>query len=692
MNTATSSLCANLPALISYWDKSCHNQFASEIYIAWFGLTPAQLKGMPLREVLGEALYQQTLPNIEAVLRGEHPRFERELRLRLPNSQKIRYALLELKPDWNRGEVCGFYAYHTDITDIKRAQQILQANDQRYLMVLDNMSDGILIFGADGHVTFVSKSYAEQLGYTNIEDIGRDPEAIYTMIHPDDRDKLFAKIYAAIDAKFIDLTYSYRAKHKLGHYIWRQDHAIYNYDSSGQYAGSYVNCRDISALKQAEDTVANLTFYDPLTQLPNRNLLLSRLQQASIATLSQRSKHALLIIHLDNFKGLNNTLGYTQGDKVLKQVGARLQKCVPPSATVARLGGGEFAILIENLSQQISEALAATQTIADMLLTELLRPYLPHQSFRHSISIGASLATRHRHTELELLKQADFAMCEAQKQSGNAVRFFDQHLQEDADCLITLENHLYDAMAKQELQLYYQIQVDHLGNATGAEALLRWLSPELGWIGPKQFIPLAERSDLILSIGDWVLEKACAQLLAWQSHPATAALVLAVNVSAKQFHQSSFVDDIKAMVARYGIKPAQLKLELTESMLIDQVESIIAKMSTLKDLGIQFSLDDFGTGYSSLQHLKRLPINQIKIDQSFVRNIETDNDDKSIVRTIIAMATSMKLSIIAEGVETEQQAGLLFRKGCLEFQGYLFGKPMPIEQFNATLLPQKITH
>jgi EAL domain-containing protein (putative c-di-GMP-specific phosphodiesterase class I) len=285
----------------------------------------------------------------------------------------------------------------------------------------------------------------------------------------------------------------------------------------------------------------------------------------------------------------------------------------------------------------------------------------------------------------ELFKQADLAMYQAKKAGRNTLRFFDPQMQETINARLSIESELRNALENQEFHLYYQVQVDSLRRPTGAEALIRWLHPVRNMVSPAQFIPLAEESGLILPIGKWVLETACAQLKAWQQHEATRNLILSVNVSARQFHKANYVEEVQAAVQRHDINPNLLKLELTESMLLDKIEEIIATMNALKAIGVRISLDDFGTGYSSLQYLKRLPISQLKIDQTFVRDLVTDENDKAIAQTIIAMAHNLNLSVIAEGVETEEQKNILLSKGCSHYQGYLFGKPVPIEQFEELL-------
>lgn len=435
-----------------------------------------------------------------------------------------------------------------------------------------------------------------------------------------------------------------------------------------------------------EDKIKRLAFYDPLTGLANRQLLLDRLHQAFTFSARSGREGALLFIDLDQFKDINDTLGHAIGDLLLQQTAQRLQACMREGDTVARLGGDEFVVMLEDLSRRPIDAATQTEAVGEKILATLGQPYrLATHEYRSTVSIGATLFSDHGNSGEELLKRADIAMYQAKQAGRNALRFFNSTMQDTINTRTSLVTELHKALESNQFHLYYQIQVDSSNRPLGAEALIRWLHPERGPISPAQFIPLAEETGLILPIGLWVLETACTQLKAWEQDALTRDLILAVNVSAKQFRQVDFVAQVQSLIERHAINPMLLKLELTESMLQENIEDTIATMNALKESGVQFSLDDFGTGYSSLQYLKRLPLDQLKIDQSFVRNLATDSSDKAIVRTIIAMAKSLDLDVIAEGVETEEQRRLLLDKGCTDFQGYLFGKPVPIEQFKAFL-------
>ena len=443
---------------------------------------------------------------------------------------------------------------------------------------------------------------------------------------------------------------------------------------------------DITERKAAEERIQHLAFFDPLTNLPNRRLLQDRLNQALVSSARSNREGSLLFIDLDHFKNLNDTLGHDIGDMLLQEVAQRLEACVREIDTVARLGGDEFVVMLLDLSGLAIEAATQAEAIGEKILAAIRQPYqLATQGYHCTASIGITMFNDKQQTTDELMKQADIAMYQAKKDGRNTLRFFDRQMQENISARVLLENELRQALARQQFQLYYQIQVDSDNRPLGTEALIRWLHPERGLVSPAQFIPMAEETDLILPIGLWVIESACAQIRSWQDDARTRDLVLAVNVSARQFHQADFVPQIQAAVSHHAINPQQLKLELTESMLLEDIEYTIATMNALNEIGVRFSLDDFGTGYSSLQYLKRLPLDQIKIDQSFVRDLAVDDSDKAIVRTIVAMAHSLDIAVIAEGVETAEQRHLLLENGCMHYQGYLFGRPLPIEQFEASL-------
>jgi diguanylate cyclase (GGDEF)-like protein len=402
---------------------------------------------------------------------------------------------------------------------------------------------------------------------------------------------------------------------------------------------------------------------------------------------------AILFIDLDAFKTLNDTLGHDKGDLLLQQVAKRLQTCVREGDTVARLGGDEFVVMLEELSESQDEVARQCEAVGEKILATLGQPYLlDGHAVRSTPSIGITLFDGQPNRIDELLKQADLAMYQSKAAGRNTLRFFDAAMQAIVNDRAALEQDLREALRLQQFSLYYQPQIMGEDRLTGAEALLRWQHPQRGMVSPADFIPLAEETGLILPLGHWVLQTACRQLAAWADHSATAGLSIAVNVSARQLHQSDFVEQVLAALQEAGANPGLLKLELTESLLVSNIESTIVKMAALKSRGVGFSLDDFGTGYSSLTYLKRLPLDQLKIDQGFVRDILIDPNDAAIAKMVIALATSLGLGVIAEGVELQGQRDFLARQGCHAYQGYLFSRPLPIDAFEAFVLRASAAH
>ncbi|WP_218645257.1 bifunctional diguanylate cyclase/phosphodiesterase [Aquitalea sp. LB_tupeE] len=456
-------------------------------------------------------------------------------------------------------------------------------------------------------------------------------------------------------------------------------------NNAGDYLGQRVTLHDITERKAAEEEIRRLAHFDPLTMLPNRRLLFDRLEHAMKNSERNQQYGGLIMLDLDQFKKLNDTLGHEMGDKLLLQVGHRLRDSLREVDTVARLGGDEFVLIIEGLGSHETMAASRAEQIAEKIRDALARPYCldmqQEDEHLYTASIGLTLF-RGQHTSMEnLLKQADVALYQSKDAGRNRVRFFSPAMQAHIEERAQLENALRLGFARKEFLLYYQPQVNQYGQTTGAEALLRWQSPERGMVSPAQFIPLAEEMGLILELGEWVLHTACQQLKAWEAHPQFARLELAVNVSARQFHQPDFVESVQRCLQSSGANPARLKLELTESIVLENLDMVVERMQQLGALGIRFALDDFGTGYSSLSYLSRLPLDQLKIDQSFTRQLVQDSATSAIVKAILAMSRALGLQVIAEGVETLVQRDFLESQGCYAYQGYLFGKPMPISHW-----------
>lgn len=469
-----------------------------------------------------------------------------------------------------------------------------------------------------------------------------------------------------------------------GHTIWLNTSKVPLCDKDGQTVGVLGIYSDITDRKIAEEQIRNLAYFDPLTNIPNRQLLNDRLQQATDASARNGRFGALIMLDLDNFKDLNDTSGHDIGDMLLCEVAERLRESTRKADTVARLGGDEFVAIANDLSQDEDKAAEITLEIANKIKQALNAPYsLHHGDIDHycTASIGVTLFQGNNAPIENLLKQADVALYAAKSAGRNTIRFFEPNMQVSIDHRTRLATNLRHAIEHGELKLFYQSQVDQNNTLTGAEALLRWFPRSGAPVSPGVFIPLAEETGLIVEIGNWVLEQACIQLERWAKNAETRELTLSINVSAHQFRRTEFVNEVREIIGRHEVAANRLIFELTESVLLDHMGEVIDRMYQLKELGIGFSLDDFGTGFSSLSYLKRLPLDQIKIDQSFVHDVPSDPNDAAIVRAIVAMTRTLELQVIAEGVETDEQKTFLINHGCERFQGHLFSKPLPIEEW-----------
>ncbi len=570
----------------------------------------------------------------------------------------------------------------TYVSEKNRVMKALRESESSFRTLAKNTSALVWMSGPDALCTYFNTVWLDFTGRTLEQEIGSGwTEAV----HPDEYSLCTATYVNAFEARQ-EFSMEYRLRRHDGEYRWLIDHGVPRHDDDGVFLGYIGSCIDITQKKAAADEIERLAFFDPLTGLPNRRLLQDRLKLALASSNRRGRRGALLFIDMDNFKTLNDTLGHDMGDLLLQQVAQRLEACLREGDTVARLGGDEFVVMLEDLSEQALEAEAQTEAIGNKILSILNQPYLlvTHEH-RSTPSIGAILYSDHEQSVDELLKQADIAMYQAKAAGRNALRFFDPQMQARITARVELETDLRLALAENQFMLYYQPQVYHNRQIIGAEVLIRWLHPVRNLVSPADFIPLAEETGLILSIGQWVLETACAQLKIWERSVNTQHLQLAVNVSARQFHQVDFVAQVRQILSRSAINPDRLKLELTESLVHNDINDTILKMHALREIGVHFSMDDFGTGYSSLSSLKKLPLDQLKIDQSFVRDLSSDPDDAVIVQTIIAMANNLGMEVIAEGVETEAQRSFLEQHGCPVYQGYLFSKPVLVEQFELLL-------
>ena len=574
--------------------------------------------------------------------------------------------------------ITGIRSAAMDITDQKLADKALRISEERYRVVFEASQDVININRlSDGLLIEANQSFYDIHGFDRDEVAGRTAQELNLWFEPADRQR-FVEVLQR-DSKCFNLEARFRRKN--GELIW-------GLVSASVLELDGVPCifsirRDITDRKQAEEQINYMAYFDQLTGLPNRTLLQNRLKQVMAS--SQRSGRygALLLLDLDYFKTLNDTLGHDMGDLLLKQVAQRLTGCVREEDTVARFGGDEFVVMLATLSESLNEAAFQVELIGRKISAAFSLPFaLKDIAYLISPSIGASVFLGQQ-TDIDmLLKQADLAMYKAKETGRNALRFFDPDMAHDVLKRAALENDLREAVQKQQFILHYQAQISS-NQVVGAEVLLRWQRPERGLVPPFQFITVLEETGLILPVGQWVLEMACQQLVDWAAQSGKSHLVIAVNISARQLNDAGFVDQVLMTLERSGANPERLKLELTESLLVNNIDEIIEKMTALKAKGVGFSLDDFGTGYSSLSYLKRLPLDQLKIDQSFVRDILTDPNDAAIAKMIVVLAETLGLAVIAEGVETEAQKEALSQQGCHAYQGYLFSRPVPLDEFES---------
>ncbi len=594
-------------------------------------------------------------------------------------------------PIIKNNHVIGSVVTFLDITERKRAEESLRESEEYARTALEELNyqkfaldqhSIVAITDINGTITYVNQKFCDISGYSQTELLGENHRILSSGYHSKE---FFRDMYQTIASGSV-----WRGeicnRHKNGELYWLITTIVPYLNEHGKPT-QYISMRtDITQRKAAESRVHQLAFYDALTNLPNRRLLLDRLRQAIVVSERTQQYGAVLFLDLDRFKTLNDSQGHDIGDLLLTEVATRLQHSVREEDIVSRLGGDEFVVVMENLGDHDHQAASHAENIAENIRRALNRAYRLKDLVHHTTpSIGITLFLGQQHSMEDLLKHADIAMYQSKMAGRNTIRFYEPAMQTALNQRITLERELRQALARQQFELYYQVQIDDQYRPFGAEVLIRWYHPKRGMISPGEFVPILEETELIIPIGLWILRSACTQISYWQNDPLTRHLELSVNISAKQFRQADFVPQLQAILQETGVHPDKLKLELTESMVLDHVDEAIAKMHALRAIGVRFSMDDFGTGYSSLQYLKLLPLNQIKIDQSFVRDISTDPNDAAIVQAIIAIAKALQLDVIAEGVETLQQQALLKQYGCHTFQGHLYGHAMPLYEFEARL-------
>ena len=644
-----------------------------------------QLLRYTTAELLGQEIWQ-------ILVNDKNQRLRQELQHSIATGRQVEFE--DFYPGlgkWLEVRACpfaeGLAVYFRDVSKRRKSQEQLMLLET----CVSRLNDIVLIAEAQParkkvpYIVFVNQAFEQHTGYSRHEVLGQTPGKLLGPGATQDEFQRMTKMLTRQQQLRSELLI-YR---KNGSCFWLELEIVQVAATADDLVHWVAVGRDITQRKAAADAIHQLAFYDPLTSLPNRLMLLNRLEQVMAQSVAMRRNGALMFIDVDKLKVLNDTLGHHKGDLLLQQVAQRLAACVQDTDTVARLGGDEFVVLLEDLGEERNTAAAKTRKLTDTVLAQLREPFdlAGHQHYTTS-SIGVTSLSGPHDSVSEVLKQADLAMYQAKTTGRNTVCFFDPEMQAAVNAHAAVSSEMHAGLRRQEFVLHYQPQVDRHGNVTGVEALLRWQHPRDGLVMPAEFIPMAEETGLILPLGHWALATVCEQLAAWAKWPPAAGLSIAVNVSVRQFRHPDFVDQVMAEIRRTGIKPERLKLELTETLLADGMDVTLARMGTLKALGVTLALDDFGMGYSALSSLKRLPLDQLKIDKSFVAEILTDRADAAISRAIVTLAHSLNLMVVAEGVETQDQHDFLIAEGCDQFQGFLFSAPLPVAPFEAYLAAQ----
>ncbi|MGM0593354.1 MAG: putative bifunctional diguanylate cyclase/phosphodiesterase [Pseudomonadota bacterium] len=665
------------------WDtRNSSIRWSRESY-AIHGVSPREYTPEP--ETFLQFIHPDDRDRVSGVLKalaaGERDNCALEYRL-LRSNGEIRYHKSYGRSERNeQNQVTQVTGVIQDITELKEVELALREKQHTLQSLLDSAPIGIWFQNTEGRRLFVNRAFCEATGISEATFLAaEDYRTIY-----DDTTAL-ACLESDRTALQSDGPHLSQQRMRFADGQWHDLEILKSRirDDHGNIIGLIGLSMDVTEKKEAEAKLRHQAYFDELTGLGNRNYLLEQLTRS----LAQARRHeyysAVLFFDLDNFKIINDSLGHQSGDELLKDIGQRLRRTVRSEDTITRLGGDEFVLILNDLGPIQSEATEQAHNVAEKVRHALALPYMIGEQEHHiSLSVGISMFPSGDDDVNDILKHADTAMYRAKEAGRNAIRFFIPSMQVAAEERLRMQNLLRYAIPHDQLRVHFQPQYDHEGKLLGAECLLRWRHPQLGIISPARFIPVAEDSGQIIDIGTWVLRETCKTLKRWQDQGNT--ITLSVNVSPRQFHQQGFVEQVLEIVEQTQLDPSYLELELTESILLEHIDDVTDKMQRLKRHGIRFAIDDFGTGYSSLAYLKRLPLDRLKIDQSFVRDVTDDPSDALIVETIIAMATHLELEVIAEGVETEQQLQFLLKRGCAMYQGYYFSRPLTRDQFDVYL-------
>ena len=646
----------------------------------WGAATASELRGTRFQSRIHPQYWQSEGARIQAIVdKGQHAPVRHSKYLRV-DDRAIDVETQGMPIEY--GGTPAVLISFQDISARKQTETTLRDSEDRFRILTQLSSDWYWEQDAQHRFVMLSGAVTVSTGLNTLDCIGKTHWELPSLnLKPQDWERHQQVLESRREFRDLEIRWPDAA----GRMHWSSVSGAPMFSATGVFRGYRGVGRDVTAQKLAAEQIHRLAFYDALTGLPNRRLLQEQLKKTLQLNNRHRARGALLFIDLDNFKTLNDTLGHDVGDVLLQQVAGRLSTCVREADTVARLGGDEFVVVLDDLSEDALDAASQAETIGKKILVALNAPYrLAGREHRSSPSIGITLMGESVQSVDDLLKQADLAMYQAKAAGRNTLRFFDVAMQSEVDSRAAMESDLRDGLqGGEELELRFQPMVDVHGCIVGAEALVRWQQPERGLVMPADFIPLAETTGLILPLGKWVLNTACNQLAQWALETRMAHLTLAVNVSARELREPDFVAQVAKALKQSGASAQRLRLELTETVLVHRVEDIIVKMEELRQLGVGFSLDDFGTGYSSLSYLKQLPLDLLKIDHSFVRDVLNDPNDAAIARTIVGLGKSLGLAVVAEGVETLAQRDFLADIGCYFYQGFLFADPMPIDEFNA---------
>ena len=671
------SIIDSVPAQIFAFDLNQKVIFANDAMASFYGHTKEDILGKDASAFLSaEELEKTTRENFDIAKTRRPTTKERLVQSRSLDEPRIllstSFPLHDLA-----GEVIGVGGVATDVTTARMAE-----NELSIAATVFESPHGILAVDTEFKILKTNSAFSAMTGYSDQEVIGKTPDMFVPTVL--DRSIYFGMLDFLQSEGHWEGELKSQRKNREIYPLHLTATSVKN--SRGQTTNYVMRFSDITRKKETERELQTLAFNDDLTGLPNRRYLAQYVKRGLAEGHRRKEMGALLFVDLDNFKLLNDSLGHAMGDLLLKQVAKRLKGCIRQGDLLARCGGDEFLIMLTRLGKEPIDAAMRAEAIGEKILSDLNESFHLGAHIHHCTgSIGITIFREGETQFEELLKQADIAMYESKHGGRNRLKFFNSVMEEIIQARAKTEGELRAAVKNVQFQVYYQRQVDRSRRTLGAEALLRWNHPTQGILSPKHFIGIAEETGLIIPMGQSVLRQVCSQLKAWEASPETHDLCVAINVSARRFRREGFVDEVLDVIREYGVNPKCIKFELTEGVLLENKDEASETMQRLRKEGFEFALDDFGTGYSSLQYLQQLPLAQLKIDQSFIRDIALDAQDRAIVRTIIAMGSSLGLECIAEGVETEEQLNLLMEDGCSQFQGYLFGKPLPIEQFETSL-------